>query len=1368
MNTPIKLLGTYDNDRASTLRNLIDTGCRQLPFTIANPLHQLYKEVAKENNQGSFTCILDTIEQSCKFLSAILFQMLFQHLGDNATQEENLVHAVNYVKENMSIGTWIGEIYSPLITAASKHCPNSPLVKSIWTYLFPLGKNLLRGNVNGSEDIANIRNKYKGHGVMVSEQIYRENAIWIEEYVLMPLLSAMQPLMQSEVCACVNGNRMNLNGINPQLTSCPMPDSKESHYYLILPSAEKPLDLTPFLYCTPNGTEYIFQTLKGKKMSYNSSALNVNENETADWNKLLNSIFQQAVPSFNVERKKMWDKILYDINELTSNFIKSATDSQKYRPDLFVDRQPLPNAYNDFMSPNNTITTLYPLIGDAGQGKTNQLCFWADPNYDKSKICSNICPDDALLLLPCADLFSTSDNSNNNKYHTLEDWLKKNICDITNLHDQACAGDEKHRVCFLFDAINECLTYNGDNETGPLSLFKDICNLLISETYTNFRVVITCRSYTWKNMILKGVEEEEDVKNKSRHIYSPSSATMVNMFTLDELEKAYKSYTNNDNEGSYSIDTPYDTLVKDYKEIIIRLRNPLVLKLACSINRCSDKDKHYHLSTNISDYTSLALFKNLYDNINAKDDGRKQIDILTNMSALILEHYDQEDPKDTISLKELDNNTTGTATNLKKRILSKDEVKLFTSSFINLEKDGLVRVNRTGHLDNWTIAFVYERFLEYALARYIIDTHKDLSKQYFIVQANKHHSKVVFMGVLRNVLLMSKKNDVLLELVKESSTNYHVLTLVSDTINTMVREKYDTVFEILHHLINDHPDNKADISTYNNLQKLIDTNKADEHIFKQYRDVKDSIVHTLQMRRLASSTLIKGIFLSDYYAEGLYSDNTPGDMLWQLLADPITDVHNDVCLNIYYLSRFTHTLEYSPISVNLTWELVRSMFDKIISIPLYSILYSVKRRRLLVQLLITSMQLCVLLIIRSEMHGQIAPNVTTDTIMDHVRTVVRHITLNYRLVRVVMPGLQAIMSTQLTRQSDYVNNISEYSRFWDENIIPKQAPSDQWSREAFTKVLGILKSFKESQQEHTNLEHPMFTELRKALRAAYHRGDSLSYFMLERLMVIIGTHNWSVIREFVIDFFSDNYRQDPWFDYSQMSMLYVLYQISVQSNHYNKELLDIYARESVDWTLRCKGLYKARNSKRANKNGLYKRNVMNWYCVVSIQQMSHLPEATMQSNTFPAFRELINQTFDTIHEGKVDYKLISHLLDNISELTSDNEYIHKNIQPVLDLLWRLITKIDDLLVKTGYSDKEQKDQEQEELLAQVGRVLSTAKNYFPTEVDAFIRSRLTNIQTSALSRFKEEILSYTPSQESLSDLLTHQFGNFLIQSLIND
>ena len=74
----------------------------------------------------------------------------------------------------------------------------------------------------------------------------------------------------------------------------------------------------------------------------------------------------------------------------------------------------------------------------------------------------------------------------------------------------------------------------------------------------------------------------------------------------------------------------------------------------------------------------------------------------------------------------------------------------------------------------------------------------------------------------------------------------------------------------------------------------------------------------------------------------------------------------------------------------------------------------------------------------------------------------------------------------------------------------------------------------------------------------------------------------------------------------------------------------------------------------------------------------------------------------------------------------------------------------------------------EDIVSLVGKLLGTAKNYFPAEVDSFLKKDIVGLKFPGISRYREDILNYNPGGETLSDLFTHKFGNFLIWSLVNE
>ncbi len=78
------------------------------------------------------------------------------------------------------------------------------------------------------------------------------------------------------------------------------------------------------------------------------------------------------------------------------------------------------------------------------------------------------------------------------------------------------------------------------------------------------------------------------------------------------------------------------------------------------------------------------------------------------------------------------------------------------------------------------------------------------------------------------------------------------------------------------------------------------------------------------------------------------------------------------------------------------------------------------------------------------------------------------------------------------------------------------------------------------------------------------------------------------------------------------------------------------------------------------------------------------------------------------------------------------------------------------------------DETQESIITLIGKILGTAKNYFPQQVNTFLTKDIVNLPFPGIDKYKDEILGYNPGGERLSDLFTHKFGNALIYTLINE
>lgn len=197
----------------------------------------------------------------------------------------------------------------------------------------------------------------------------------------------------------------------------------------------------------------------------------------------------------------------------------------------------------------------------------------------------------------------------------------------------------------------------------------------------------------------------------------------------------------------------------------------------------------------------------------------------------------------------------------------------------------------------------------------------------------------------------------------------------------------------------------------------------------------------------------------------------------------------------------------------------------------------------------------------------------------------------------------------------------------------------------------------------------------------------------------------------------------------------------------------------IDWTLRCRGWFKGHNSHKANSKQLYKRNVMTWYAMVYCAR--HGDDRDPSGQSVMGFRKLINQAIESL-----DKELLVHLLNNISELVSDSGYIYTS----LDLLESVMKQIPSQAVLDEFEQNANPRyaETQESIITLIGKILGTAKNYFPQQVNAFLTKDIINLPFPGIDKYKDDILGYNPGGERLSDLFTHKFGNALIYTLIHE
>lgn len=1324
----------------STVDSMVEQSINLLPYTLAMPIKQMFGHVAAGEYGKAMNYALDFVEMSTQYISVVLLVRLIELERTLPLEHRRLNRIVHKIdnKRPLSLGDWINDILTPLLIIAQERMGDDKFVKSLVDNLLRRQSCVLLGDKQ-EPSVVQIRNEYRGHSTTLSENIYR-SVIYTLEPKIFTILRAVEPLWQYNFYSIpAKGVKQNHKGARDSIKTACTECKSEGHYYIECDG--KTTDLYPLMLVNEQGYVYVFQTLKEESICYISSNENAVTLNNDGYNDAMDALLQQVSPQFDVSKDLNWEQITNLARSESERFLTRIYREKKYNRELFVDRKHISSALESFYGGSSI---LFPILGEAGQGKTNQFCFWTERLIERNK---------------CVMIFSSTDFATT----TLDGKLKSifgfsSRKDISRLVDSLHQKAEQNNdyIYIFFDAINECLHYkNEEQQMGVVALYKAITDIFAKHKYNRIKVVISCRSYTWKYALSRIAQQYQEFS------FTPKSdrESSIRGFTAEELEQAYAIYGE-----LYQMTTAFEELSRTAK---IRLKDPLILKVTCTNYLCKQ------LPELNKDFTSVALFNKMFNDIASSYAGKKQCQIIELIANHLLCEYERGVAADSISetaLRRALNDPSSQLHPLATLIYKRDGISVAYTELMNKPERPVLRIAETSDGTDNQIQFIYERFLEYVMARVFVARHSNngtittpIPPEVYINALSQSANNVVFMGAMRNALAMdilrTNNYDTVVAMMRDYADNYEVSLLVGELTSTLIAENYEKhIFELINILLDSNIANSATLTEeLNRINKLIDSNKATDQIIERHKYVHSELMPIIRLRKNAIIATLNGLFATDYFNEGLYTHD-PYAILWRLMDEPIVEVKNDAVMYIYYLSVRQHTLDYSPLKQNIAEQIIERMYDKIRSCSLLTSIVVGRKRNELFTYLETAVRLTVLLIIDTLLSKDEDRNSRVTKLMGHIRSIFNHITVNFSLIRILLPFVQFVMRKQLTFQSAYVNNIVEYQGFWDDSVVARSGAENKWSRQAMCKLLGLLAYHTSDAEEQQRLTKH-FHSMRQNIIDGYTTGDSMSYFILERIMVIMGVSDWKNIREIVVTVF-DKCRTSEWYDYTQMSLLYSLYQSAIYME-FNRELLDIYGREAVDWTLRTKGLFKARNSHKANTLGLYKRNVMNWYAVVYCTHSSDGKPLAGDDRCVPLFYEMIDRAIESN-----DKLLLFHLIENISELISDYGYIHT----ALDLLLYII-KAYDTDQKVDKLDAVEVNRDgiyTQTLISLIGNTLSTAKNYFASEVDNFLKRDLVGLTFPGVSKYREQILSYNPSGESLSDLFTHKFGNFLMWSLLHE
>jgi len=315
---------------------------------------------------------------------------------------------------------------------------------------------------------------------------------------------------------------------------------------------------------------------------------------------------------------------------------------------------------------------------------------------------------------------------------------------------------------------------------------------------------------------------------------------------------------------------------------------------------------------------------------------------------------------------------------------------------------------------------------------------------------------------MRNALIMdyihTNNSSVILELISNYGDNSEVMLLINEAMNVLIRENYETkMFALIEQFLSQQPkEGEALIKDFNTTYKKIESNQANSLVISEYNELSQQLAPITRLRKLASVSMVNGMFLTEYFNEDIenYCESS-FRLLRMLMADPLINVRNDAIMYVYYLANKKHTNEYSPLKENLTKIIIHEMYSDFKNTPIFLLLTS----HLSIDIAEIAIRLSILLIMDDIMDSG-SNREQANFYLNEIDIVLKHFIKNITKIipiEMLIPHLMPVLRRQITFQSDYVNNILEYQAFWDEELIPIKSSDDNvWCRDKYRNMLPFI------------------------------------------------------------------------------------------------------------------------------------------------------------------------------------------------------------------------------------------------------------------------------------------------------------------------
>jgi hypothetical protein len=1327
-----------------------------------------YEEFLVEKNYlRAFRRYIDFFEISIQYCSSVILSIL-KH--QNIQFDETLQQvSAKIVEKELSTGDWINSIFLVLLKKSNELLPEDKFIASLYDTLYdPKGNILLGWSSRKDEEYKSLpyfRNSYLGHDSSLSEAIYKEVLTKIEPRIFV-MLQAMAPLgkyttitVDKIVDDSSEKKRYTVLILKGLTIEKPIPFSStvklaESKYYMVrdeldgsVVKADNILEITPFVIYLPYlenneelKTTYLFQSVKAgnlRKMIYISPNIEAVRKETELFKDLFMEFLEETIgksiidKNYNIaiSKGKTWEEYLEITGSLTGKFLGQMTGVKKYDPELYVERQVIHQAWEHFKEMPDR--RAFVLLGNAGAGKTNLIC----------NLAGRMTGMKTAVITYNSKIFSLVNLENKLKEDFRELKLSgKQILEQLNKK----ARENNQQVIFLFDALNECLEYDNEKgSNGPVKLLQDIDRLLVKEEFSAIKVLMTCRTYTWE----EAIQSEKGMLNlgcyfTSNDISGEEARDNLSLkgFSTQEFSEAYPKY-----RKKFGLLTDLETLLEpDYAFTRARLEDPLVMSLSSQIYSGG------HLPQNIREFDSVKLFGARLEQLEKTPGGMQQVFILEEFTKILRQRR-----TDGLRLKMLYQAFDDESSEIHGLAL-----QLFQGNTYEWKAPmkavldaGILRVEKSTR--EHELRFTFERFHEFMYAKVFVGQETEDLREGVPIPLEPYERELkemkgyaVINGALRHALVMDyayTKGDPSTLIALANSTVYGAAPLVMSTLTSLIVDNYSEVISILHQLLEYRKDDSEPLADelVKKEQMIEEAGKgksklnADEigELNREADELTAQLQPVIQVRKIAMQVIYE-IFKSPVFARKLYEGHhSPFKLLWKAMSDPVARVRDNVSLYIYYISRY---------DVSIGIRILDHLSENIMDTSMLSLVSGPKRREFQQSFMEPAGRLSLLLVVEGLVER--GDYELSDKVKETWRAILKKLTLNFTLIKVVMPFLKFFLRRQATVQVAYVNNGIEYQHFWE--TIPETGGSDDWTQANFTAIIPFLDPAQKGMEKFHSV-----------MRKGIDTGDAFSYFLIERVMVAQGWAGWERIRPLVMEVAAKP-AGHPMLDYMQMSMLYVLFHSIEKSDKADEEAFEVFSAMTEAWSERCRGLFYAHKNQQANKGLPYKQYPLNWYGAAYCKHWGDGGTRPGDPYPLPVFRHLIDKAI-----AAKDKELLYYCLENIATLVTD---FGKPISAI-QLFEYVISQIrHEKTIADFDATATEREEHKKDLRTFLCSTMGTIKSYYPREVAHFIHNKLTSSEFPDMEHFREDLAAYNQSHESIADLLTHKFGNFIIWGLIHD